>query len=214
MFLKILTTPALPSAFRYSLDDQTPILVRPVQPEDAARLKEGFKNLSRLARRRRFMPEDQTEIDEEQLRLLVSSDQINNVVWGAANLEKPDEPGIGIARYSRLNGDPQAADVAIVITDEYQGRGAGFVLQACLHLSAWNNGIRKFYYDVHSDNDRIIKHLKLLGGRHAGRADNIDRIELPVYHRAWDIPGHSEISRRFSEVFKRLQDVEELRDAA
>lgn len=214
MFLKLLVTPNLPSAFHYVLDDQTPILVRPVQAEDAPRLREGFKHLSRLARRRRDMPEDQADISEEQLRLLVSSDQINNVVWGAANIEKPDEPGIGIARYTRLNGDSQAADVAIVITDEYQGRGAGFVLQACLHLSAWKNGIRRFYYDVHSDNERIIKHLKLLGGRHAGRADNIDRIELPVYHRAWDIPGNSDISRRFTEVFKRLQGVEKLRKAA
>lgn len=214
MFLKSLVTPALPSAFHYTLDDHTPILVRPVQPQDASRLREGFRSLSTLARRRRFMPEDQTELDEEQLRMLVSSDQINNAVWGAANLEKPDEPGIGIARYTRINGDPQAADVAIVIADDYQGRGAGFVLQACLHISAWNNGIHRFYYDVLSDNDRIIKHLKLMGGRHAGRADNIDRIELPVYRRAWDVPGGNDISRRFAEVFKRLQSVEALRDAA
>lgn len=214
MFLKSLTTPDLPSAFHYTLDDGTPILLRPVQPQDAPRLKEGFRSLSRLARRRRFMPEDQTEIDEDQLRLLVSGDQINNVVWGAANIEKPEEPGIGIARYTRINGDSQAADVAIVIADDYQGRGAGFVLQACLHVSAWNNGIRRFYYDVLSDNDRIIKHLKLMGGRLTGRADNIDRIELPVYHRAWDLPGGNDISRRFAEVFKRLQSVEQLRDAA
>lgn len=214
MFLKSLTTPALPVAFHYTLDDGTPILVRPVQAQDAPRLKEGFRNLSKLARRRRFMPEDQIDINEEQLRLLVSGDQVDNVVWGAANIEKPDEPGIGIARYTRINGDRRAADVAIVIADDYQGRGAGFVLQACLHISAWNNGIRKFNYDVLSDNDRVIKHLKLLGGKLTGRADNIDRIELPVYHRAWDVPGGNEISRRFAEVFKRLQSVEELRDAA
>jgi RimJ/RimL family protein N-acetyltransferase len=214
MFLKSMTTPQLPAAFYYVLDDHTPILVRPVRPDDAPRLKQGFKSLSQLARRRRFMPEDQTELSDEQLKLLISSDQINNVVWGAANIEKPDEPGIGIARYARINGEPQAADVAIVIADDYQGRGAGFVLQACLHLSAWNNGIRTFYYDVLSDNDRIIKHLKLMGGQHAGRASNIDRLMLPVYHRAWDVPGHNEISRRFSEVFKRLQSVEELRAAA
>lgn len=214
MFLKSLTTPALPSAFHYTLDDGTPILVRPVEAQDASRLKEGFRNLSRLARRRRFMPEDQAELDEEQLRLLVSGNQIDNVVWGAANIEKPDEPGIGIARYSRINGDRSAADVAIVIADDYQGRGTGFVLQACLHISAWNNGIRKFNYDVLSDNDRVIKHLKLLGGKLTGRADNIDRIELPVYHRAWDVPGGNEISRRFAEVFRRLQNVEELRSAA
>lgn len=214
MFMKSLITPQLPPAFRYALDDGTPILLRPLRPEDAPRLKEGFRKLSQLARRRRFMPEQQSELSDEQLKALLSADQVNTVAWGAANIEKPDEPGIGIARYVRLNGEPQAADVAIVIADDYQGRGTGFVLQACLHLSAWQNGIRTFYYDVLSDNDRIIKHLKLMGARHAGRADNIDRLMLPVYHRAWDVPGGNDIARRFAEVFKRLQDVEDLRAAA
>src|SRR3546814_1543188 len=91
------------------------------------------------------------------------------------------------------------------MSDEYQGRGAGFVLQACLHLTAWKNGIRTFYYDVASDNDRIIRHLKLLGATHAGRADNIDRLELPVYRRARDVPDGNDIGRRFADVFVRLQ---------
>lgn len=214
MFMKSLITPRLPAAFRYVLDDGTPILVRPLRPEDAPRLREGFRKLSQLARRRRFMPETQTELSDDQLRLLVAGDEVGTVAWGAANLERPDEPGIGIARYARLNGEPRAADVAIVIADDYQGRGAGFVLQACLHLSAWNVGIRTFYYDVLSDNDRIIKHLKLLGATHAGRADNIDRLMLPVYHRAWDVPRGNDIARRFAEVFRRLQDVEALPAAA
>src|SRR3546814_14170900 len=94
---------------------------------------------------------------------------------------------------------------------EYQGRGAGFVLQACLHLTAWKNGIRTFYYDVASDNDRIIRHLKLLGATHAGRADNIDRLELPVYRRARDVPDGTDIGRRFPDVFVRLQGMSEER---
>src|SRR3546814_16039504 len=87
-------------------------------------------------------------------------------------------------------------------------RSAGFVLQACLHLTAWKNGIRTFYYDVASDNDRIIRHLKLLGATHAGRADNIDRLELPVYRRARDVPDGNDIGRRFADVFVRLQGSE------
>lgn len=202
-----LVTPLLPPAFKYLLDDGTPVLVRPLRPEDAPRLKQGFKKLSELARRRRFM-EGISELTEEQLLQLLKTDQVNHVAFGAANLEKPDEPGIGIARYIRLNGDPEAADVALTIADEYQGRGTGFVLQACLHLTAHRNGIRRLFYDVLSDNDRIIKHLKLLGAQHEGRADNIDRLSLPVYHRAWDVPGSNDIARRFAEVFKRLQKVQ------
>lgn len=201
-------TPHLPPAMKYTLDDGLPILVRPVRPDDAARIREGFARLSKLARRRRFPGGDPDRLSDEQLRQLVHVDQINHAAWGAANLEKPDEPGIGIARYVRLNGEPKAADVAITILDEYQGRGAGFVLQACLHLTAWRNGIRTFYYDVASDNDRIVRHLKLMGATHAGRADNIDRLEMPVYRRARDVPAHNEIGRRFGDVFIRLQQAE------
>lgn len=204
--LRALATPLLPEAFQYALDDGTPILVRPVGPEDAPRLQEGFRRLSALARRRRFL-DSLSELSHEQALHLLKTDQVNHAAFGALNLEKPEEPGIGVARYLRLNGEPQAADVAITIADEYQGRGAGFVLQACLHLSAHRNGIRRLYYDVLSDNDRIIKHLKLMGAQHEGRADNIDRLSLPVYRRAWDVPGSNDIARRFAEVFKRLHRV-------
>lgn len=198
-------TPELPDAFKYTLDDGLPILVRPIRVDDAPRIQQGFQRLSQLARRRRFPNGDPDRLSAEAVAKLVHIDHINHAAWGAMNIEKPDEPGIGIARYVRLNGEPQAADVAITIVDEYQGRGAGFVLQACLHLSAWKNGIRTFYYDVASDNDRIIRHLKLLGATHAGRADNIDRLELPVYRRARDVPDGNDIARRFASVFVRLQ---------
>lgn len=198
-------TPTLPPSFQYLLDDGLPILVRPIRPEDATRIREGFARLSQLARRRRFAQGDPDVLSDDEIERLVRIDQINHVAWGVANLEKPEEPGIGIARYVRLNGEPKAADVAITILDEYQGRGAGFVLQACLHLTAWKSGIRTFYYDVASDNERIIRHLKLLGAGHAGRADNIDRLELPVYRRAADVPDGNEIGRRFAQVFTKLQ---------
>lgn len=200
-------TPRLPAALEYRLDDGLPILVRPLRPEDAPRLREGFARLSQLARRRRFPQGNPDVLSDAQIEQLVRADQADHVAWGAANLEQPQEPGIGIARYWRLNGEPRAADVAITILDEYQGRGAGFVLQACLHLSAHRQGIRTFYYDVASDNERIIRHLKLLGAGHAGRADNIDRLALPVYRRAADVPDGNEIARRFAQVFIKLQRV-------
>lgn len=201
-----LFTPTLPPSFEYPLDDGLRVMLRPIRREDAPRLQEGFRRLSQLARRRRFL--DQVDsLSEDQLAAFTSTDDVNHVAWGALNLEKPEEPGIGVARYVRLADDPKAADVAIVIADEYQGRGTGFVLQACLHLSAHRAGIRSFYYDVLSDNERIIRHLKLMGAEHAGRADNIDRLRLPVYSRAWDVPDGNEIGRRFAEVFRKLRSV-------
>lgn len=207
MFFSSLITPALPAAFSYELEDGLHVLVRPICKEDAPRLREGFRSLSQLARRRRFL-EHVDELSDEHIAAIIDTDNVAHVAWGAMNLEKPQDPGIGIARYVQLQDDPHAADVAIVIADEYQGRGTGFVLQACLHLSAQRAGIRTFYYDVLSDNERIIKHLKLMGAQHAGRADNIDRLQMPVYSRAWDVPDGNVIGKRFAEVFNRLQKVE------
>ncbi|HSW12792.1 MAG TPA: GNAT family N-acetyltransferase [Solimonas sp.] len=207
MLVSGLLSPTLPEAFEYELDDGLRILLRPIRREDAPRLQEGFHRLSQLARRRRFL-ENVDQLSEEQLAAFTSNDEADHMAWVALNLEKPEDPGIGIARYVRLQDDPHAADVAIVIADDYQGRGTGFVLQACLHLSAHRHGIETFYYDVLSDNDRIIKHLKLMGAEHAGRADNIDRLKMAVYSRAWDVPDGNEIGRRFAEVFKRLRTVE------
>ncbi|AXQ31830.1 N-acetyltransferase [Solimonas sp. K1W22B-7] len=209
--LSSLFSPTLPAAFEYPLDDGLRVLLRPIRHEDAPRLRDGFRQLSQLARRRRFL-DHVDDLSEEQLKAFTSTDDVSHVAWGALNLEKPDEPGIGIARYVRLEDDPKMADVAIVIADEYQGRGTGFVLQACLHLSAHRAGIRSFNYDVLSDNERIIKHLKLMGAEHAGRADNIDRLRMPVYSRAWDVPDGNEIGKRFAEVFRKLRSVQAAAD--
>lgn len=201
--------PKLPAAFRFDLDDGLPILLRAIRAEDAERLREGFRQMTQLVRRRRLpgINDDVTELGDDLLKRLIDADGVDHVSWGALNLEKPDEPGIGVARYNRITGEPDAADVAIIITDAYQGRGAGFVLQACLHLRAHAGGIKTFYYDVASDNERIIRHLKLLGAQHAGRADNIDRLKLPVYSRASDVPDGNDIARRFATTFKRLLNV-------
>lgn len=203
MFLDEILTPELPDSFEFELDDQTPVLVRPLSPDDAGRLRRGFEQLSRLARRRRFIDE-QTELGEELLRQLLKLDQVNNAAWGCLNTEKPQEAGVGVARYNRINGDRSAADVAITVADDYQGRGAGQLLHACLHLTAHRAGIQRFYYDVLSDNERFLKQLRALGATFEGRAANIDRLSMPVYHRPWDVPKNTSSGQRFADILRRI----------
>lgn len=207
MLLDSLTTPPLPTAFKYLLDDGTPALFRLVRPEDGSRLKSGFYALSQISRRRQLLTESD-EISDEQIDRLASVDQDQRVAWGAINMNRPAEPGIGLARYVVLRDDALSADVAIVVLDPYQGQGAGQVLHACLHLSAHMLGLKRFYYDVHADNLRFIRLLKALGARHEGRADNVDRLSLPVYHRAWDVPAQNPLGMRFADVFRRLHKAE------
>jgi RimJ/RimL family protein N-acetyltransferase len=207
MFLRNFVTPQLPPAFRYRLDDGTPALVRPIRPEDSERIREGYKRLSALARRWRFADAAADELSDEQLKDITAVDHVNYSAWGAVNMNQPDEPGIGIARYIRVNGDPHIADVAITISDSYQSRGAGMVLHACLHLTAYRHGIHHLRYDVASENERFSGQLRSLGAEFTGRASNIERYLLPVYHRARDVPARDANGRRFADVFRLLQKV-------
>ncbi len=197
----------LPESFRYTLDDGTPALVRHLRPEDAARLKQGFRKLSSLARRRRFH-EDLAELTDAQLRKLVSVDQADHFAWGAIDLNRPEEPGIGVARYRRLKQEPDAADVRITVLDEYMGRGAGVMLHAAIHRAAAVNGIGTFYYDVLADNERFIRHLRALGAEFVGRVVNVTRLKLPVFDRAIRVPHHKPNGRRFAQAMRRLAAVE------
>lgn len=199
--------PYLPPAFKTTLPSGIPVLVRHVGPADASRLKEGFRLISSLARRRHFPGDDIKELGEEQLKLLAQVDHKNYCIWGALNPAKPDEPGIGIARYRRLAEEPSAADVAITILDQYQGTGAGLLLHACLHATASRNKIRHFYYEVAGQNERFIRHLKSLGAEHVGRVVGVTRLRMPVYHRAFGIPHYNASGFKFSQAMRKLTSV-------
>lgn len=202
-----LVSPRLPAAFTFELQDRTPILVRPLRPDDADRLSAGFARLSLLSRRRRFFA-DTLEPGAEQLRALTLADQRRDAAWGIIDLNRPDEPGVGIARYNTVNGDPASADVAVAVVEPYQGRGAGLLLHACLHLAAHRAGIQRFYHDVASDDARFIAALKSLGARFEGRASNIDRLSMPVYHRAWGVPARTRNGQRLRQLMQQLHHVQ------
>lgn len=199
-------TTALPEAFEFCLDDGTPALLRHLKPEDAPRLRQGFEALSQLARRRRFGLEMDV-LPQEMIRRLTRADGTHIRAWGAANLQAPEEPGIGIARYERNEEEPDSADVAIVILDEYMNRGAGVLLHACLHRDAYQAGIRHFYYDVVAENSKFIKHLRSLGAEYVGRSLGVTRLKCRVYGNALSVPHIKPNARRFAQSLRRLASV-------
>ena len=199
-----IVSPKLPGAFKTTLPSGIPVLVRHVGPSDAPRLKDGFRLISSLARRRHFPGDDVKELGAEQLKALQDVDQKSYCIWGALNPAKPEEPGIGIARYRRIPAEPSAADVAITILDQYQGTGAGLLLHACLHYTAAHNGIRHFYYDVASENQRFIRHLVQLGAEFQGRVIGMTRLRMPVHRRALSVPQYNASGFKFSQAMRKV----------
>lgn len=145
-----------------TLPDGTRIRLRPILPDDKDVLLSGFERLSPESRYRRFM----TAIDRltpEQLRYLTELDYVDHFAWVAFAPREPGAPGIGVARYVRLRDEPEIAEAAVTVTDDYHGRGVGTLLLEALAAAAVENGIKKFRYYVLAENRPMLEILRNLG---------------------------------------------------
>ena len=116
-----------------ALRDGSKVLIRQVQPADAQLLADGFARLSPQSRRMRFLArKDQLSVAE--LRYLTDVDHHDHEALGA--LDQADGRGVGVARYVRDSDDPHAAEIAVTIVDDWQGRGLGTELLTRLSARA------------------------------------------------------------------------------
>jgi len=151
---------------RVTLRDGTPIIIRPVRPDDRERLREGFERLSPESRYRRFLA-PMAHLSESQLTYLTRVDHHDHEALvampdGGGGGDGGDGAGLGIARYVRLD-DPDAAEVAVAVADTWQGRGLGTVLLAHLLARARQEGIERFMATVLADNRGSLEVLSALG---------------------------------------------------
>lgn len=160
--------------------DGTEVLVRPVLPEDKAGLADGFARLSPESRYGRFFAPI-AELGEDQLRFLTEVDYVDHFAWVAVLAGRPDV-GVGVARYVRIPGEPRAAEAAVTVVDEYQGRGLGTILMQALAAAAVENGIRTFRGHVLRTNEPMLELLELAAARLTHDAPGVLRFEL-------DLPG-------------------------
>ena len=131
------------------LRDGSQVVIRQVQRADAPLLADGFARLSARSRQMRFLTEKKN-LSAAELRYFTEVDHHDHEALGA--LSHTDGRGVGIARYVRDAGDPQAAEIAVTIVDDWQGRGLGTELLAQLSDRARQEGIHRFTALVSADN--------------------------------------------------------------
>ena len=139
------------------LRDGSAVLIRPVRPVDAPLLADGFARLSARSRQLRFLT-PKKELSPAELRYFTDVDHHDHEALGALN--HADGRGVGIARYVRDADDPQAAEIAVTIMDDWQGRGLGTELVAQLSERARSEGIRRFTALVAADNPAMAGLLR------------------------------------------------------
>jgi RimJ/RimL family protein N-acetyltransferase len=174
------------AARELALRDGTRILVRPILPEDKQALREGFERLSARSRYRRFLTSLE-HLSDRQLRDLTEVDYVDHMAWVAVDASRPERPGIGVARYVRLPEERTAAEAAVTVLDEYQGRGIGTILLRLLAGSARAHGIRCFRGYVLAENAPMMEVLQGLGARVA-QEGTLLRVEVPIPATADELP--------------------------
>jgi RimJ/RimL family protein N-acetyltransferase len=147
-----------------TLRDGARVRVRPVVPEDKERLVEGLERLSPASRYRRFMTAV-ARIPARQLAYFTELDYVDHYAVGAQALDEPGEPGIGVARYVRLTDQPEVAEVAVTIVDDYQKSGLGTLLLQVLMAVGLENGLREFQAEILGDNNGAIRLVRRFGAR-------------------------------------------------
>ncbi len=159
------------------------MIIRPIAPDDRTLLREGFERLSEHSRYLRFQTPLRT-LSDEQLSYLTDVDHHDHEALLALSSGGDDEEIVGVARFVRVGED--AAECAIVVTDEWQGRGVATELLDQLVVRARAEGVRRFTALVLAENAEAVRLLERLGDteqRRVGSQLELD-IELPAPRRS------------------------------
>lgn len=155
------------------------LIVREVTVGDKNLFRKGILKLSPHSTFNRFHTHSIT-LNEHLLDYLTRVDQVNHVAIGVIDCMAADCPGIAVARYVRSDCDPEVAEVAVTIIDDYQGRGLSAVLLAGLSRYALETGVQRFRLFVQADRRKIRQKLLSLGGAVIRRHGSIIEIEVPA----------------------------------
>ena len=180
------------------LKDGSRVLIRPGLQADRELLAREFERLSPESRYRRFFSPMKV-LSESLLDYLTSMDYVDHFAWAALSAEPgPDgRPlGLGVSRYFRLK-DPTAAEMAVTVVDDWQGKGLGRILLDALVLEAMEHGINRLEGDVLGENRPMHELLRRTGATFRPEGGGVLRfsIDLPAREEALEGSHLGEVLR-------------------
>jgi acetyltransferase len=139
------------------LPDGGSYLIRPVRPEDAQALQKLVQELSEESRYFRFISYAR-ELSPRQLARYAQIDYHREM----ALVAQSDERIVGVSRYM-LNPDGRSGEFALVVADDWHGRGLGARLMNALIETAREQGLERLEGFVLGDNQRMLQLMSRLG---------------------------------------------------
>src|SRR4051794_12707145 len=155
------------------------VRVRPIEPDDRVLLQQAFERLSPEARYRRFFSPI-SKLSERQLDYLTQVDHADHEALVA--IDEPSGQLVGVARYVRTG--PGEAEPAMVVADDWQGRGVATTLLDRLVDRALDQGIATFKAPVLAGNKSAVRVLSRLGDTALDRRGTEVELTIALRDRA------------------------------
>ena len=161
-----------------ALRDGSHVRIRQGRRSDRELLLRGFQRLSPESRYRRFLAA-MPRLPEATVRQLTGIDHRHHEAVIA--LDEEGTEALGVARYVREPERPDAAEVAVTVIDDWQGRGLGTLLLEVISARARQEGVRTFTAWMLAQNREMMDLFEHLGpvqvvDREAGTVE----IEVPL----------------------------------
>ena len=162
----------------WRLRDGTDVVLRPIKPEDEPLESELLTTLSRESLRVRFFSIIK-DISHDLLQRFCNIDYDREMAMVAEITAGGKRRIIGISRLI-VEPDGKKAEYAIVIHDDFQGKGLGYKMVDILIGIAQDKGLDEIYGSVLSENDKMLKVVEKLGFKISREPDGISHVALKL----------------------------------
>ncbi|MGA9341340.1 MAG: GNAT family N-acetyltransferase, partial [Rhodanobacteraceae bacterium] len=156
------------------LNDGSPVLIRPIRPEDRERERDFIDRLSPEARYFRFLGTMQ-EPSPALLDQLVNVGDPDAVAFVALAHEDGTLREVGVSRYSAA-GDDKHCECAVTVADNWRHRGLAVTLMHHLMNMARRNGFRQMFSLDDAANQPMRELAHYLGFHRASDPDDATQV--------------------------------------
>ncbi|HTY04326.1 MAG TPA: bifunctional acetate--CoA ligase family protein/GNAT family N-acetyltransferase [Rhodocyclaceae bacterium] len=148
-------------AVNYQTSEGQTVQIRPIKPEDADMEQVFVQHLSPETKYFRFMNTIR-ELSLAQLIRLTQIDYDREMAFVALVEENGEETEVGVARYA-TNPDGESCEFAIVVSDQWQGKGVARRLMGVLIDAARARGLKYMNGDFLAENSRMLRFVAGMG---------------------------------------------------
>lgn len=164
-----------------------------LRPEHARLVVEGFEHLSLRSRYLRFFT-PKSELTPGELWRLMDIDGHDRFALGASVRRDSEVVPAAVARFARIPTEPDTAEPALTVVDEFQGLGLGTALYSRLVQAARSRGTTRFVAEVLPENERMLRIFRrVTPSARVYRREGVLKVEIDL---GADLTGRAESASR------------------